>query len=62
MEAACAPEDLILAHLTAEHHNQQDKNTVHDNSLGFIQVEDFLSRSLSASCAIDIWKLSPKRA
>ena len=61
MKAAWSPEDLILAHLTAEHHNQQDKNTVHLNSLGFIKVENFLSRSISVSCAVDIWKLAPKR-
>jgi len=61
VEVACSPEDMILAHLTAEHHNQQDQNTVHHNSLGFIKVENFLSKSISASCAIDIWKLVPKR-
>jgi len=60
VEAACSPEDLIFAHLTAEQHNQEDKNTVHHNSLGFIKVENFLSKSISA-IYLDIWKLAPKR-
>jgi len=52
VEAACSPENFILAHLTEEHHNQQDKNTVHHNSSGFLKVENFLSRPISASCAL----------
>jgi hypothetical protein len=58
VEAASSPEDMMLAHLTAVHHNQLDKNTVHHNSLGFIKVENFLSRSISASFAL--WTLAPK--
>jgi len=61
VEAACSPEDRRLAHLTAEHHNKQDKNTVHHSSLGLIKVDNFLSKSISASCAIDIWRLARKR-
>jgi hypothetical protein len=61
VEAASSSENFILAHLTADHHNQKDKNIVHHNSLSFIKVENFLSRTMSARCAIDIWTLALKR-